>query len=149
MTKRKPTSAHLKSATERQRVIQKRGPKQGYDRTDHDTRGNREKSFTHPVDFSVLVQNDSIRETQLTALRKVFKLLFDAELLDSKAQFCAMMLYGSMTPVPIQDAAAICCCSRAWFHKLDSHGRIKMIRADDRKLYLRADDITRILQGTV
>jgi hypothetical protein len=83
------------------------------------------------------------------ALRKVFKILYDAELLDSKSQFCAMMLHGAMTPVPIADAAAICLCSRSWFHKLAKEGRIQILRPESRRLFIRADDVTRILQGTV
>lgn len=149
MTMRKPTSAHLKSTKEQERVKKKRAPKKGYSSTEHVSRSEREKSYVHPVDFSLLVQNENIHKAQDAAMNKAFQVLYDAELLDSKSQFCAMMLYGLMTPVPIEDAAAICSCSRNWFHKLDFDGRIKLLRPKSRKLFLRADDITRILQGTV
>ena len=126
-----------------------RAPKAGYDSHIHRNSTELQKSYKSPITWDLLVRNPDIAEDQLLALDTAFTMLYNAELLDSKTQFAAMMICGMETPIPLADAAAICSCSRQWLHKLENEGRVTFLRSSARKLYIRSEDLRKIMEARV
>ena len=127
----------------------KRAPFKGYSTHLYSSRSEREKDYKSPITWDLLVRNPDIAEDQLLALDTAYTMLYNAELLDSPTQFAAMMICGMGTPVPLSDAAAICSCSREWLRRLEQQGRIQLLRSSVKKIYIRAEDLRKIMESRV
>ncbi len=126
-----------------------RRPRKGNASHEYDSRTEREKAYVSFTDLSALVQDPRIRKRQANALNKAYDMLWKAQLIDSKAQFAAGILQMVRTPVSIAEAASICECSRQWFRELEKRGRLTIIRGSDRKTFIAASDLIKVLEGTL
>ena len=126
-----------------------RRPRKGNSKHEYESRTEREKDFVAFADLAALVQDPRIKKRQANALNRAFDLLFHAQIIDSKAQFAAGVLQMVRTPISIAEAASICQLSRQYFRKLEKQGRLVIIRGSDRKTYIAADDIIKILEGRI
>lgn len=126
-----------------------RRPRKGHSKHGYESRSEADKDYVNPLKFESLVQDPRIAVRQTNAMNTAFTLLWNAELIDSKSQFAAGILQMVKTPVSIADAAAICDCSRQWFRNLEVQGRLIILRNTDRKTYITAEDLVKVLEGTI
>jgi len=126
-----------------------RRPPAGYKKHGFSSRSEREKSYENPMHMKALVRDPDKAEEQEEALTLAYNLLWNAELMDSKTQFAACMLQAYRTPIPLQEAAAICQVSRQWLRKLAGQGRIIILKSTHKKQYIQPEDVRRILDGRV
>jgi len=132
----------------------KAAPYSGYKKHVFNSRSEREKSYENPIEFELLVGEgrtltEENRAQRLEALTKCFYMLKECGLIESKSQYASGILQMYRTPIPVADAAAICCCSRQWFRNLENQGRIKLLRSTNKKLYILPEDVVKILEARI
>ena len=126
-----------------------RAPTIGYDTHLHASRTAREQSYQNTITWDLLVRNPEIADEQKVAIEKAWELLYAAELFDSRSQFASALLLGIRTPILLADAAHIANCSRQWFRKLETQGRITLHRVSSRQVYIMSEDLRKMMEGRV
>lgn len=131
-------------------------PHRGYDKKEYKSRTEREKSYKAPVSFDSIVfvdEDDPEYEDKVAAQKDAhrisYKLLYEAEILESPTQYLAAIVQARRTPIPLAEAAAICQVSRQWFRNLEERGKLIILRSTAKKCYIQPDDVIKVLEARV
>lgn len=129
-------------------------PQRGYDRHVYASRADRERNYQNPLDFRLLAgggrsATPEEEYNRLEVLEKCYELLLSVNLIESKMQFAAGILQMYRTPIPLADAAAICSCSRQYFRNLENKGKLRVLRASNRKTFVLPEDVIKILEARI
>lgn len=111
------------------------------------TRSEKERNYENKIDLALLVQDPRIQKKQENALKKAFQLLYDAELIESKSQFSAGVLQMVQTPLEIKEVAGILGVTRQTLRNMERDGKITMYRPGYRRVFVRYEDVVRMLEG--
>jgi len=115
----------------------------------HSDRTQKDKDYENPVDFAMLVQDPRIAKRQANAMNYAYETLRKACLIDSKNQFVTGMVTMMRTPVTIAEACNLTNRCRQSFRNMERDGKIDLIRASNRKVYVPAEVLIKILEGKI